>query len=583
MTKTIKTDVFVVGGGGAAARSAIEAHRAGARTIIAVKGRFGLSGLRGTGATGYSSPRYLYFPFEGAPVKADEEREIIYKRIIQAGLGLADRCLARILVDEGLQVKRSLDKWGVIHPPTLPGPDTAALYQDTNWGPAYPGGISAWIAPMPGLANVIRGVKEITVLEHTMVTDLLVQDGMCLGAIGIDEESGEPLLVEAHSTILATGGDAQLFRVNSHPSCVTGDGYAMGYDAGAELMNMEFMQVFPATAYPTFNILVSAIWEVNPKILNTNKEEFIQNYLPKGVTTEECIRLHSKHGPFSTRDIAKYLEISMVKEINSGRSTEHNACYLEVSALKRLPQRIQQWLIYRGIDFTKEYTEISVAHQCSNGGLRIDEYGQTMIPGLYAVGETASGPHGADRLGGGMMAFCQVFGRRAGKHAAAAAKTKSLPTVDKQKAESQMKCISDLIESKGDQKPLELMKRLKKITWENLLVVRSKEGLTQVLEQIGLIRNELMPRLCVETARELAQAVELRNLLQVGEIVTKAALMRTESRGGHYRDDFPQRDDTNWLQVITIKKVDGKAQLSTVKLDKEWKAREDHLGEGWWG
>lgn len=569
MVEVIETDVLVVGGGGAAARSAIEAHQAGAKTTLAVKGRFGLRGLRGTGATSYARTNYLYFPVAGRRVKSDEECEITYKRIIQAGLGLANRRLARVLVDDGLEVRRTLEKWGVVQPPT-------------EYPPINPEGISRWIDPMPGLANVIRGGREITVLEHMMVTNLLLQDGKCVGAIGINEESGEPFLLKAGSTILATGGDAQLFRVNFHPSCVTGDGYAMGYNAGAELMNMEFMQVFPATAYPTFNHLSWVIWEVNPKICNVNGEEFIQNYLPKGVTTEECLEHHSKHGPFSTSDVGKYLEISIVKEIKAGRASEHDACYLEVSALKRLARLYHQWFSYRGIDFSKEYVELSVGHHCSNGGLRIDEYGQTTIPGLYAVGETAAGPYGADRLGGSMMASCQVFGRRAGRHAAAAAKTRVLPAVGNKVAESQLKRIAELKESKGDQKPLELMKMLKKTAWENLLVVRSKEGLTQLLAEIGRIRNELVPRLSVENAPELVQALELMNLLQVGEIVANAALMRTESRGGHYRDDFPKRDDTNWLQVITVKKVAGKMQLSTVKLDNEWEDR-PALMEGWWG
>ena len=569
MVKIIEADVLVVGGGAAATRAAIEAHDAGAKTALAVKGRFGLRGLRGTGATSYARVNYLYFPAVSKSVKPDEECEIIYKRIIQAGLGMADRRLVTILVDEGLEVRRTLEKLGVVHPPS----------QHT---PVRPEGISREIDPMPGLANAIRANSEITVLEHTMVTDLLIQDGVCVGTIGIDEESGEPFLVRAGSTILATGGNAQLFRVNFHPSCITGDGYAIGYRAGAELMNMEFMQIFPSTAYPTFNNLSSVVWEVHSKIRNINGEEFVQNYLPKGVTIQECQKQHSRHGPFSTSDVGKYLEISITKEIKAGRVSEHSACYLEVNALKRLPQIYHQWFNYRGIDFNKEYVEISVGHHCSNGGLRIDEHGQTMIPGLYAVGETATGPHGADRLGGGMMAFCQIFGKRAGKHAAVAAKRKGLPRIDNQVAEDHLKRIAKLKESKGDQKPLNLIEMLKKAAWENLLAVRSKGGLSQLLEETRRIHSELIPRLSVESISELVQALELTNLIQVAEVVANAALMRTESRGGHYRDDFHERDDTHWLRTITVKKVEGEMQLGTLKLDEKWEDRPD-LIEGWWG
>ena len=569
MATVIETDVLVIGGGGAAARAAIESHQAGAKTTLAVKGRFGLKGNRGTGATGYASPNYRYFTMVDKSVKPDEECEVVYQRIIQAGLGLTDRRLARILVDEAAEARRTLDKWGVVHP-------------SAKYPPVPPTGIWRYTDPMPGLANVIRGNTEITVLERLMVTDLLTQNGMCVGAVAVNEENGETFLLKAGSTILATGGDAQLFSVNLHPSCVTGDGYAMGYDLGAELMNLEFMQMFVATAYPTVNSLQPVIWRLYPKILNGNGDEFISNYLPQGVTIKQCMEEKSTHGPFSTRDMGKYLEISITKEIKAGRGSEHDACYLEARALKRVPEARRQWFAYRGVDLTRQYVEITVTHQCSNGGLIIDENGQTTIPGLYAVGETVAGPHGADRLGGNMQTFCHVFGIRAGKHATATAKAKGLPEVGKPVAESQLKRIAELKECKGDQKPLALMKMLKGTAWANLLAVRSKEGLTQLLEEIGRIRNELVPRLSVESAPELVQALELTNLLQVGEIVANTALMREESRGGHYRDDFPEQDDTNWLQAITVKKVAGNMQLGTLKLDEKWEDRPAIL-EGWWG
>jgi len=570
MTKVVETDVLVIGGGGAAARAAIEAHQAGAKITIAVKGGFGSRGLRGTGSTGYARPDYLYFPTPAREVKPAEELEVVYKRIIQAGLGLADRRLVKALVEDGREVRETLEKWGVVHP----------VIEGTI---IHHKGTARRIDPMPGLANIVRGIGEITVLSNTMVTDLLIQNGVCVGAVTIDEREGEPLLIKAGSTILSTGGDAQLYRVNFHPSCVTGDGYAMGYNAGAELMNLEFMQIFPAIGYPTFNNLGWNIWTVNPRILNGNGEEFIQNYLPKRVTVEECMEQHGKHGPFSARDFGKYLEASITKEVKAGRGNEHDACYLDTNALKRLPPKYQQWYSYRGVDLDKEYVELSVGYHCSNGGLRIDENGQTTIPGLYAIGETATGAHGADRLGGGMQAFCQVFGRRAGKHAAAAAKAKGLPTLDNRAAESQLKHIAEFKESKGDQKPAELRKRLQKTAWENLLAVRTKKGITQALKEIGQIRDELMLRLSVVSTWELTQALELENLLQVGELVANAALMRTESRGGHYRDDCPERDDANWTKVITVKKVNGKMQLSPVVIDEEWEDRPDDLGIEWWG
>jgi fumarate reductase (CoM/CoB) subunit A len=281
--------------------------------------------------------------------------------------------------------------------------------------------------------------------------------------------------------------------------------------------------------------------------------------------------------------MSKYIEISICKEIIAGRANEHNACYLETSALKRLTPILQQWYGYFGVDFNKEYVEISAAHQCSNGGLRVDLNGQTSLPGLYAIGETAAGPHGADRLGGAMMAFCQVFGRRAGKHAAGNSKKRILAPLNKSIIEEKLRNISELKERQGDYKPLDLTNKLKQIAWENLLLIRSEKGLTRLLREMEYIHSELIPHLSVASTTELVQALELKNLLKVGKIIARAALLRTESRGGHYREDFPDRDDKNWLQIITVQKANGEMQFNTVKIDDQWEDRPEYFGDGWWG
>ncbi|MFC1952363.1 FAD-binding protein, partial [Chloroflexota bacterium] len=239
-------------------RAAIEAYEAGAKTTLAVKGRFGWRGLRGSGATSYSTNEFGYLPSPRVPVaNLDEEREVVYKRIIQCGLGLTDRRLARVMVEDGLEARKKLEEWGVILPRL-----------------GRHGVINGRVDPRIGLANVVRGSTNITVLEQTMVTDLLIQDGICVGAIAINEDDGEPLVLKTGATILATGGQAQLYRFNRHPSCVTGDGYAMGYNAGAELMNMEFIYTNIGTAYPNcFNVYCGA-WREHPSVRNVNGEEF---------------------------------------------------------------------------------------------------------------------------------------------------------------------------------------------------------------------------------------------------------------------------------------------------------------------
>ncbi len=570
--KKIQTDVLVVGGGAAGARATLEAYQAGAKVTLLLKGDLGVMGVRGAGATGSGTPRWLHlFSSMTKHATTTEEVESYYQRAIRAGLGLADRHLVRTLVDGAPEAKKALEKWGLV------------LGSDN---PENPHGIECNITPMPGLANVIRTNKGINVLQHMMVTDLLVEDTICKGAIAVNEETGETFLLKAGAVVLATGGCAQLFRLSFHPPCITGDGYAMGYEAGAELVNMEFEQMFIATAYPAVTMAPYPIWGLHPRVLNARGQEFIQDYLPQGVTVGECMEKKMTHGPFSTRDASKYLDIAMVKETRAGRANKHNAFYLEVPAkVKTNPELLfpefWDWYAYRGIDFSKEYVEINVGHQCSNGGFKIDENGQTTISGLYAVGESATGAYGADRLGGAMMTSCQVFGARAGRHAASTAAARGATGVDKQVVTTKLERIIKVKKSKGNQKPSEVKKILQKRAWEDLLVTRSKESLSQILQEIARIRGDVSTRLSIENTRDLIAALELRNLLLIGEIIANAALKRTESRGSHYREDFPERDDSNWQQTITVKKVDGMMRLDTVKVDDRWKRDEAELG--WWG
>jgi fumarate reductase (CoM/CoB) subunit A len=572
MVSEIATDVLVVGGGASGARAALEAHQSGAKVTLAVKGELGVIGVRGAGATGSGAPRYLHlFNSMTKHSTVAVEVESYYQRAIWAGLGIADRHLVRILVDGAIEAKETIDQWGLV------------LGSDN---PDNPKGIESIITPMPGLANVIRANKGIDVLQHVMVTDLLIEQNVCKGTIAVNEDTGDPFVLKAGAIIIATGGCAQLFRLSFHPPCITGDGYAMGYEAGAELMNMEFEQMFIATAYPAVTMAPYPIWRLQPRVLNAKGKEFIQNYLPKGVTLRECMEMKVSHGPFSTRDASKYLDIAMVKETRAGGANEHNAFYLEVPAKVRtnpelLFPEFWDWYAYRGIDFSKDYVEINVAHQCSNGGFKIDENGQTTIPGLYAVGESATGAYGADRLGGAMMTSCQVFGARAGRQAALTAKERGVSSIDKKLVENKLERITNLKGCKGNQRPFEVKKILQKKAWDNLLAVRSKESLNEILQEIERIREDVFPRLSIGNTRDLVAALELKNLLIVGEVIANAGMKRTESRGSHYREDFPERDDSNWQQAITVRRVDGMMRLDTVKIDDRWKRDEAELG--WWG
>ncbi len=211
----------------------------------------------------------------------------------------------------------------------------------------------------------------------------------------------------------------------------------------------------------------------------------------------------------------------------------------------------------------------------------INENAETTVSGLYAVGEAAAGPHGADRMGGTMITNSQVFGRRAGKHASARAKQTSLPNLDKELISEYERSIRRFETGSGDQTPSKVIIMLQRSAWENMLLIRSKNSLNKVLDEVTRIRAEIVPHLSVSSPMELVKAFELKNLLKAAEIVACAALLREESRGGHHREDCPGRDDEKWQKAITIENVGGKMQTSTITIDPDWKDIPSDLDPGW--
>ncbi len=566
--QTLQTDVLVVGGGAAGARAALEARLAGARVLLAVKGRFSAIGVRGAGASACgmdASGGALYDPTAANPPTPEQ----LYDDIIQLGLGLADPKLARVLAEDGVRNRSEFTAYNVA----------------MNRGFGY--GINAHGVPlMAALAGHIRS-RGVDVCDNTMITRLLMRDGECVGALGINETNGEPLAIEATAVILATGGDGQLYVHNFNPSCVTGDGYALGYRAGAEFMNMEFKQVFVGSVRPTRNILHLWLWKQLPAFVNAQHEPFLERYLPDQVTVETVLQEHSRHDPASTRDeSSRFLELGIISEVARGGGTPNWGVWIDLRGAEHtLASYIADWLHYRGIFSDEDLIEASVFHQCSNGGMRVDEHAQTSVPGLYAVGECMSGCHGADRLGGNMLGATQVFGARAGRHAArsAPALSRTVAEVDQTACQQFVDHLARLKSCTGQQRPGRLKLALQQSNWRDLLFVRSGAGLRRALAEVERIRQAASDDLLVQSPAEMVEALELENMLVATGIVAQSALARTESRGAHYRVDFPTRNDAEWLKSVIVRQVNGEMSVTTRALDPEWHDRSGDMGKGRWG
>ena len=575
---TIKTDVLVVGGGGAGCRAALEADMSGADVILAVKGAFASIGVRGSGSTagGVSDrggvqlpgiPGIQGFDAKGAP-PMDVESD--YANIIQVGLGMTDRKLARIMAEQGYEIMRPLLE------------DWSREIIPRQWGMKSHG-----IPIMFGLTRMLRK-SSVKVMEHTMITRLLKEEGRTVGAVALDEYTGAVSVIEAGAVILCTGGKSGLFKHSTAAPCATGDGHAMAFRAGAQQMNVEFKQVFPGVIYPTINHFSAWFFVPYVKIYNALGEEYIHKYLPEGITLEEVYRQRASHGPFSARDSAsRYFDVATVIETKEGRANEHDALCVDLTdprVVDPLDKVRHDYFYYRGIRYLEEPIQFNICFHCSNGGIRLDENAQSTVPGLYAAGECASGPHGANRMAGHMLGATQVFGAIAGRHSAEATVGKTLPEPSESTIKQAVDEIERLRAMREEEKPQQVKKDLQKLAWDNMLVHINENTLNLAISGIEDIRDNRLNNLKIENTDDFIDALELNNLVLVGEILARATQLRKESRGDLYRGDYPERDDENWNRVITIDNKRGEVAMGTEVIDPDWPVSErkgDMLGIRW--
>ncbi|MCM3716504.1 FAD-binding protein [Alkalihalobacillus oceani] len=549
----LKTDVLVIGGGGAALRAALAADERGAEVLVAVKGRAAKSG-----ASYYSVAEVGIYNVPDGAVDPDDSPDVYLQDILDGALGMADPRLSTVLVNNAEQSMKYLEKLGVKYEREN---DRYLAFQGCFSSKPRSHVIKDHFKPIVKALGEEATRRKIRVENRLMITNLIVRSGKCYGAYAIDQE-GNSVVIRAKATILGVGGASQLFEKNLYPGDITGDGYAMAYRAGAQLVNMEFMQAGISVTSPFINLFASYMWQGYPNLTNRNGDSFIEKNLENDITLDDVLNTKARHFPFSTRDISRYIEISVQKEINRGNGTENNGVYLDYrdshfesilenkkSDIGKMWPIAYEWYEKRNIDLYKDKIEIACSAHAINGGLRISEKAQSNIQGLFAAGEVAGGPHGADRLGGNMSVTCQVFGKIAGESAAEYAKDYT----DDKLADlyQEERVYLHQFQGKGSLTPGDLKKRLQRASDRHLLIIRHEEGLRRYINEVKDIRDLLTNEARIKDRHDLQRALELSNLLDVGEVMATAALLRKESRGSHYREDFPQLDQS-WNKNIIL-------------------------------
>ena len=340
----------------------------------------------------------------------------------------------------------------------------------------------------------------------------------------------------------------------------------MALRAGAQLFNMEFMQQGLATTWPNQAIVMLYEMDEPYRLFNKEGQAFLHNYLPEGITLAEACKMKAAHWPVSCRDSALYLDRAIKAEAMAGRGTEHDAIFLDLSHAERgfLPELFPDFMASKGMDIQNDMIQVQIHHHTSNGGIRIDEDAQSSVRGLFAVGEVA-GWQGADRLGGTMLGGSQVFGWRAGRKAAEVATSGKHHTPAKAYLDNLFAPVGDLKKSAGSSSISVIHKELQRKMWQLLIVDKDAESLKLATEFVASQREQLNEDLGIKAKFDVVLATEQRNLLDVADIITRAADMRKESRGSHIRTDFPDRDDDNWLTNIFVHYESGK-----MRLNKKW-------------
>jgi succinate dehydrogenase/fumarate reductase flavoprotein subunit len=546
----VSADVVVIGGGGAAVRAALSARQAGAEVRLVAK-----APLRTGGSSVHGASEIMSMGAAGFG-DAKDSPEIHFQDTMRAGQGFIDPRLVRVLAEDAPERILDLIALGV---PFDRVPDAGYKLIRSDFGSyARALGVSGKTgrAMVDALASelVRRGV---TVDAPVMLVDLIRDDdGAIAGALGYDPERRVLIHYDAPSVVLGTGGMHGAFERQVSTPEMTGDGQAICFRHGAELVNLEFHQFGPALIHPYVQLFSKSCFVLHPRITNGEGEEFLQRYIPPGVSLDEVYE--EKVFPFTTTNASRFVDIGISREINDGRGTSGGCVNFSFAHVP--PERIAatipntaRWMRERGLDVGRDLFEVGIAFQCMNGGVRMaNEGAESTIPGLFVIGELAGGVRGPDRPGGNSLAEGQVFGHRAGSAAAVRADGQRTRGGGRlHEATGRIAAVMGRPAANHDVE--ELAQSLRRTMQRHCLVEKSEDGLGRALDVVRGIRASLDAG-CGATSETLGTVLGLHNLALCSELVLCACVHRRETRSGHYRVDHPETDDSRFARSFVIRR-----------------------------
>lgn len=585
---TLNYDVVIIGAGGAGLRAAIEASASGAKTAIICKSLLGKAHtVMAEGGVAASLGN----------LDERDNWQTHFRDTMKGGKYLNQWRMAQLHAQEAPDRVNELEEWGAVFDRTK----TGKILQRNFGGHTYPR--LAHVGDRTGL-ELIRTLQDkgvhagIDVFMEYTVRSILTKDGAAVGCVAYQREKGLFSVFNSKAIVLATGGTGRCWEVTSNSWEYTADGHALALWAGAELLDMEFIQFHPTgMVWPPSvkgTLITEGVRGEGGVLKNSEGKRFMFDNVPdmfKGdfaETEEEAngwvkavvagkIPKERRPPELLTRDVVAR---AIRKEVLAGRGAPHGGVYLDIASQrpadvikKKLPSMYHQFKKLADVDITKEPMEVGPTCHYTMGGVKVDPETQASnVPGLYAAGEVAAGLHGANRLGGNSLSDLLVFGKRAGEHASKyAAEMSDFPTMDKKQIDEVMEeSLRPFNESEGEN-PYTISEELQKMMQVKVGIVRSESELKEALEAIDGFRERAKN---VKVGGNIQfnpgwhLALDLKNMIDISEVVARSALEREESRGGHTRVDHPDSED-KWGKVnLVVSKKGESSEVKQVPLDK---------------
>jgi succinate dehydrogenase / fumarate reductase flavoprotein subunit len=580
IAKRHEYDVIVIGAGGAGLRAALEASAMGVKTALICKSLLGKAHtVMAEGGIAAAMGN----------VWKEDSWKVHFRDTMRGGKLLNNWRMAQIHAQEAPDRVLELEEWGALFDRTKDG----LILQRDFGGHRY--ARLAHVGDRTGL-EMIRTLQQHAVhkgidvfMEMTMYR-LLTEDGRVAGAIGYDRQTGELVLFSAKAVILATGGVGKAWKVTSNSWEYTGDGFGMALEAGADLIDMEMTQFHPTGMMWPLSVrgllVTEGVRGDGGTLKNSAGERFMFKYIPEFFRAEtadneaEADAWYEDKKNRRTPDLLPRDEVARAinAEVKAGRGTPHGGAFLDIASRRsadyikrRLPSMYHQFMQLAGVDITKEAMEVGPTLHYIMGGIRVDpDSTQSTVAGLFAAGEVAAGLHGANRLGGNSLSDLLVFGRRAGLYAAEYAKRlPRMPMVDDEQATQLERDMVAPLERREGENAYALHAELQETMQDLVGIIRTKTELEQALVRLDALKARAA-RTAVAGGRTYNPswhlALDLKTMLLISEVVTRSALMREESRGGHTREDFPKPDHEWGKRNVVTRGRGGRLELRTEPL-----------------